>query len=424
MPNKTTPERKFSLMLSAAKVVVEVVLVVALGSVPGAWAARKYSSLYTFTTGGGSGNQPDGALVFDPAGNLYGTTAFGGAYAYGTVFELSRNGRGGWKERVLHSFKNDGADGINPYAGVIFDMAGNLYGTTYAGGNHNGCTMGCGTVFKLTPNGDGSWSEKILHSFGDDGKDGELAFAGLIFDSAGNLYGTTQFGGSYGHGAVFRLRPNPDGRWAESVIHSFYHDAKDGSNPAAALIFDPAGNLYGTTTDGGPNKYGTVFRLAQNENGSWTESVLYSFSGGKDGNGPWGGVIFDAAGNLYGTTLGGGNCCGVVFELTPDSNGGWTENVIHSFYRNVTDGSSPFATLTLDAEGNVYGTTYTGAKSWGAVFELTHSAQGGWRETLLHSFLDHPGANPFCGLIFDGHGRLYGTSAGANLPGSVFEITP
>ncbi len=259
-------------------------------------------------------------MIIDAAGNLYGTTEYGGDYSCGgpgcgTVFELMPTEGGGWTEKKLHNFGN-GTDGVFPLADLNLDVAGNLYGTTYGGGGL--CSYGCGTVFELTPNGNGNWTEKVLHSFNDNGTDGDLPYAGLIFDAAGNLYGTTVAGGSSYAGTVFELTPHGNGNWTEKVLHSFSNVGTDGASPFAGLIFDAAGNLYGTTTYGG-NHPGTVFELTPTGGGDWTEKVLHSFSNvGTDGAYPYGGLIFDAAGNLYGTTyLGGTYNYGTVFEVTP-----------------------------------------------------------------------------------------------------------
>ncbi len=307
----------------------------------------------------------NGALISDAAGNLYGTTEYGGTYGCGVAFELTPESGGSWTEKVLHSF-GDSTDGISPsQAGLIFDAAGNLYGTT---------SNKQGTVFELTPTKDGGWTEKILHSF--NGTDGGFPFAGLTIDAAGNLYGTTYEGGTYNSGTVFELTPTKGGGWTEKVLHSFGNGA-DGAFPRAGLIFDSAGNLYGTTSQGGAynscmptiprnniSTCGTVFELTPKAGGRWTERVLYSFNhNGTDGYDPLAGLIFDAAGNLYGTTSMGGSengrgCflgCGTVFELTPTKGGGWTEKVVHNF--DGTDGVSPSAGLIIDAAGNLYGTT-------------------------------------------------------------------
>ncbi len=230
-----------------------------------------------------------------------------------------------WKEKVLHSFcsQPNCADGDYPTAGLIFDAAGNLYGTTYAGGAYG--AYGPGTVFELTPAAGGGWTEKVLHSFDNDCTDGASPYASLIFDAAGNLYGTTSrrrllpaCDAGEGCGTVFELTPTAGGGWTEKVLHSF-GNGTDGANPDCDLIFDAAGNLYGTTIYGGTYSYGTVFELTPAGGGNWTEKVLHNFNrNGTDGICPYAGLIFDAAGNLYGTTsLGGTFGVGTVFELTP-----------------------------------------------------------------------------------------------------------
>ncbi len=251
---------------------------------------------------------------------------------------------------MLYSFAG-GQDGAYPFSGVIFDQAGNLYSTTFSGG-----TAGEGTVFELTPNQDGSWTESVLHSFS--GGDGSNSVSSVILDTAGSLYGTTTSGGAADDGTVFKLTPNGDGSWTESVLHSF-KGGTDGIYPTAhgSLIFDAAGNLYGATADGGQGSCGvwapgcgTIFELTPNSDGSWTENVLYRFSG-KDGANPDPTLIFDNSGNLYGTTEWGGkvSCtnhyagCGVVFELTPNANGSWKESVLHRF--NGKDAGLPEAEL-------------------------------------------------------------------------------
>ena len=316
-----------------------------------------------------------------------------------------------------------------PIGNLIFDTAGNLYGTTGGGGSAK-CDHGCGTVWTLARNPKGTWTVSILHAF--DGADGALPYAGVIFDAAGNLYGTTLYGGAFstrtcpdGCGVVFKLAPNPDGTWTESVLHSFTGGA-DGEEPSAGVIFDTAGNLYGTTGGGGAHSYGVVFKLAPSSDGTWTESVLYSFTGGADGGQPQAGVIFDAAGNLYGTTFydGAYGYYGVVFKLTPSPDGTWTESVLHSFTGGA-DGCFPLAGLIFDAAGNLYGTTYQGgADGYGVVFKLKPSSSG-WSETVLHTFIGF-GRDPAGGVIFDPGGNLYGTAGNGNHAfdfGLVFEIT-
>jgi uncharacterized repeat protein (TIGR03803 family) len=408
-----------------------------LAMAPGAGAQTKFKTLYKFT-GGQDGGVPVAGLIFDQAGNLYGTTLEGGVSnscvgGCGVVFKLAPNADGSWSETVIGDF----GGGEQTAAGVIFDQAGNLYGTTQGGG-----PAGAGTVFKLTPT-----SYATLYSFClfKNCNDGSLPLAGLIFDQAGNLYGTTAEGGSTSCGprcgVVFQLSPSANGIWTEKVLRRF--NGGDGANPQASLIFDAAGNLYGTTSKGGANGAGTVFRLIPTATGNWNEQVLHHFTGGKDGGQPMAGLVFDQAGSLYGTTMQGGvlsGCngsgCGVVFKLAQNSKQVWVEQVLHRFTGG--DGAQPFAGVILDQAGNLYGTTFSGGElkacvvsgqpsGCGVVFKLAANSKGGWNETVLHYFSDHPnGSHPAAGLIFDVAGNLYGTTAG-NLPtnhGSVFEITP
>jgi uncharacterized repeat protein (TIGR03803 family) len=305
--------------------------------------------LHSFDPNGSDGFQPTAGLIADQNGNLYGTTQYGGGQGYcgspgcGTVFELTPPATPGgtWTETVLHSFAGYPNDGGVPTARLIVDKKRNLYGTTYIGGPGCSDVHGCGTVFKLTPptKGGGTWTETVLYSFLG-GNDGAFPYyAGLIADKKGNLYGTTEEGGNgceiYGCGTVFELTPpaKAGGPWTENVLFSFgssYRGFLDGGYPLASLIADKKGNLYGTTSEGGSgigcNGYctGTVFELSPPAvaGGAWTETVLYSFTGGSDGAGPHAALIADKKGNLYGTTAGGGvesdTCggCGTVFELT------------------------------------------------------------------------------------------------------------
>jgi uncharacterized repeat protein (TIGR03803 family) len=410
--------------LGAAVVVVAVFLSTVV--VPILWAASKYKTLYKFK-GGNDGSSSTSALIFDMAGNLYGTTNLGGNGGAGTVFKMTPSGNGRWTESVLYPFKKDGTDGADPVGGLTFDGAGNLYGTTAEGGMDN-----VGTVFGLTPNGDGSWTETVLHSFKGDGMDGYSPLATLVLDSAGNLYGTTVFGGAHGAGAVFEVTRNADGSWTENVLHSFTYT--DGAYPFAVVIFDANGNLYSTTQQGGAYGDGTVFKLTPNGGAGWTETVLHSFDLA-DGAGPDAGLVFDSAGNLYGTTEGGGNLnqcvnygggCGVVFQLRPHADGSWKEKVLHKFTQNGT-ARLPIAGVIFDAAGNLYGTTYYGGSDndYGTLFKLTPAIKGLWKETVLHSFRNRPGAHPSSGLTSDGQ-ALYGTTTGdgATTFGSVFEIVP
>ena len=423
MPNKT-----------AVSLIVALTAFLGFLTAP-AFAASKEKILYSFCSVNlcADGEGPDAGLIFDTNGNLYGTAYAGGTYDDGIVFELVPN-KDQWSEEVLHVFGTNNNDGAWPTAGLILDKDGNLYGTTWDGGAYGNA----GLVFELVPN-HGKWTEKLLHSFNQNGKDGFYPYAGLIPDTARNLYGTTYFGGAYSCGTyscgtVFELIPN-HGKWTEKLLHSF--NGNDGANPEAALMMDPAGNLYGTTQQGGTYGKGTVFELIPNH-GKWTEKVLHSFNG-KDGAGPAASLIRDAAGNLYGTTWEGGApgsaCfgygCGTVVELL--LNGGeWTEKVLHSFKQDGS-GYSLADSLTLDTDGNLYGTTYYGgadetgcaAYGCGTVFELIRN-NGKWTEKVLHSFNETDGGRPWAGVIFDSAGNLYGTTVagGAMDAGTVFEITP
>jgi uncharacterized repeat protein (TIGR03803 family) len=389
-------------------------------------AASSYKQIYAFG-GHNGGSSPLSGLVFDTAGNLYGTTSSGGAQLQGVVFKLTNSG-GAWTESLLHTFTG-GTDGGYPVGSLIFDGAGNLYGTAVKGGN---ATCDCGVVFKLTPQSGGSWTYSVLYTFS--GSDGSQPEAGVILDSAGNLYGTTIYGGgaSCSCGVVFKLTPQSGGSWTESLLYTFT-DAADGGYPGSGqLVFDHAGNLYGTASGGGSGDNGVVFELTPSSGASWTQTVLHTFAG-SDGSLPYASVIFDGSGNLYGTTVFGGDLsdclgggCGVVFELTPDSGGGWTESVLHEFLGSPA--LQPFANLVFDVAGNLYSTATGGVTDGGAVFKLTPQSGGTWAYSVLHAFTAKPGENPYSNLILDHAGNLYGTSyqcgVGYKCAGLAFEITP
>jgi uncharacterized repeat protein (TIGR03803 family) len=398
--------------------------------VTSSWASEKV--LHNFGSSHTDGQSPVAGVVFDSAGNMYGTTMAGGSKNMGTVFETSPTGSGGWTTALLYSFGQSGSDGQNPEAGLIFDASGNLYGTTYAGGSAGG-----GTVFELSPNGSGGWTEKVLHNFGISQSDGQNAQACLVFDSAGNLYGTTVNGGTQSEGTVFELLPNGSGGYTEKVLHNFFLTTNDGENPEAGLVFDSAGNLYGTTFSGGSAGHGTVFELVSNGTGGFTEKVLHNFfvnGDDDDGSNPQAGVIFDTAGNIYGTTKGGGSeffGAGAVYELTPSGLGTYSERVLHTFAISGSDGKNPLGSLILDSSGNLWGTADKGGTAdGGIVFKMTPNGSGGWTESIVHSFQvegdSSDGANPQAGLVADSAGNLYGTTnkGGTQSDGAVFEVTP
>jgi uncharacterized repeat protein (TIGR03803 family) len=385
---------------------------IALTLTSAAWAQTE-RVIYNFT-GGSDGAGPDGGVIIDAKGNLYGTTEGGGANFDGTVFELTPNSDGTWTEKVLHTFFFNGTDGAFPYSGLTFDSNGNLYGTTFQGG-----TAGEGTIFKLSPGSNGTWNEQILYNFSGCFC---VTWGNLAVDSSGNLYGTIYGGGAYGFGTVFELSPGSSGAWTETILHSF-SGGKDGSGPLGEkLALDAAGNLYGLATGGGAHDYGLVFELVRGSTGNWTEKILHAFTGGADGSGPVGGVIFDASGNLY------GGSSYSTFELTPGSNGDWTEKQIHNF-TGGSDGAYPESALVFDKAGNLYGTTYSGGIHRGTVFELTPGANGTWTEEILHKFSPIGGDGVFPAypaLAMDGNGNLYGTtqSGGVSNYGVVFAVKP
>ncbi len=310
--------------------------------------------LHNFT-GGADGANPEGELVEDKSGHFYGTTTAGGAAGAGTVFKLT-----GKKETVLYSFAG-GADGAVPVAGLTMDASGNLYGTTSQGGAN-----GNGTVFELAApkTKGGSWTESILYSFGT-GTDGSAPIGGVSFDASGNLYGTNSAGGSYGYGTVFQLVPGTP--WTENILHEF-QNADDGSVPYAGLVSDSAGNFYGAATQGGANGGGTVFELTPSD-GAWTFTVLYSEPGWGI-SGTFRNLVLDASGNIYATThCDGADNAGTVYELSP-SGGTWTYNLLYSFTGGA-DGQYSVSNLVL-SEGKLYGTTlFGGANGNGVVYEVT-----------------------------------------------------
>ena len=315
---------------------------------------------------------------------------------------------------TLHNFGGPG-DGNIPMAGVIFDSHGNLYGTTLEGGS--GCVLpGCGVVFELMPNADGSWRESILHNFR--GSDGANPYAPVAFDRLGNLYGTAGTGGASGYGVVFELSPVFNGTWRYSVLHSFSGGA-DGSLPDAGIAIANPDQLYGTTYLGGEFNNGLVFGLTRTSALGWHELVVYPFTGGNDGGGPIGPLTLDANGNIYGTTFNGGtHGAGVVFKLSPNHlTRGWTETVLYSFqgtpYGTSADGANPNGGVIFDANGNLYGTTQFGGEGQGGgcgcgtAFELTPNSNGTWSESVIYSFGAGDGADPNGPLIFDQRGNLY-----------------
>ncbi len=379
--------------------------------------AQTWTVLHTFSGPEGAG--PEAGLTMDSAGDLYGTAWGGGNTGgacfntgCGTVFKMTRHGSS-WT--VVPLYKFSGPDGSNPMARVIIAPDGTLYGTTYYGG-----ASGFGVVFRLQPPAAACksvlcpWTETVVHSFtgGIDGSNPSLG--DLTVDRAGNVYGTTFTGGNtagncglstWGCGVVFELSPSSGG-WTENVLHTFQWN--DGAFPYAGVIFDSSGNIYGTAESGGTQDSGVVYELTPSGS-SWTETVLHNFSFlGDDGEQAYGGLIADSAGNMYGvTSVGGQNTGGAAYELSP-SGGGWTFNVLYGL--DAYQGS--LAKLALDSSGNLYGTIFIGAPE---VFRLTPS-DGEWN---LTGFNGSAGDEPYCNMILDSAGNLYGAAGNV-----VFEITP
>ncbi len=373
--------------------------------------AQTLTVLHTFS--GPDGLYPYSGVTLDRAGNLYGTTYAGGASQDGTVYQLKRVGSS-YIRNQLHAFTG-GADGEQPWGGVIFGPDGALYGTT-----NGGPFQGGGTVFSLRPPVTicrsvlCPWTETVLYGVGQFGGI-EPAYGQIAFDSAGNIYGTTAFGGAEGYGDVYELSRAGNG-WTGTQLYSF--GDPDAQFPGHNVVLDSAGNLYGTTDEGGSDAEGTVFQLVRSGSG-WSENILANLGLGVGGYGATG-LIMDAAGNLYGGTLGAENTAASVFELSRSGNG-WQLTVLHSF----ASGLACWGSLVMDSNGNLYGTTYSlGAHGLGNIFKLSPSGNG-WTYTDLYDFSNNgDGENPTGDLSIDANGNLYGTNLGENGNGVVWKLTP
>lgn len=380
------------------------------------------------------GNYPAASLTFDRSGNLYGTTIQGGTAGDGIVFELTPT-NGGWTEQILYNFCQQAncLDGSTPYSKLAIDSKGRLYGTTYSGGVYGG-----GVAFRLTKTQNGTWTETVIHSFGN-GTDGAFPLAGMTFDKSGNLYGTTSSGGTSGSscfggcGTVFQLTPAGNGTWSENVLYNFCSQPScaDGNAPSAGVTLDQAGNIYGTTEYGGVLGIdGVVYEVSPSGTGTWTAQVLHSFAGGLDGDTPHAGVVLHG-GNLYGTTEFGGKNGnnGTIYEVKHLQDGQWSEHVLYSFCAqfSCSDGSSPLAEVAFDKSGNLYTAVFAGGSlQWGVVFKLAIS-NGHGTGTVVYNFTGSTdGFNPHAGLVLDANSNLYGVTfqGGTGGYGTVFEITP
>jgi uncharacterized repeat protein (TIGR03803 family) len=381
-------------------------------------AAQTENTLYTFT-GGPDGSWPKAGVVFGPDGNLYGATQYGGAYTFGTVYKVTHSG-GTWTETVIYDF-TDVNDGAGPIGSVAFDAAGNIYGTT-AFGNRNG------TVFELTHAPDGTWLASQLYSF-TGGNDGQEPLTGVVIDKAGNLYGTATLGGTSGNGVLYELSPNGDGTWTQKVIYAFGSVPGGLIVPTSALLIDASGNLYGAAET--ESTAGSIYELSPNSDGSWTEQILYSFTGKGDGGEPEV-LTFDGPNTLFGGAGGGGKTsttclpfgCGTIFRLTRSTGGSWHFNLLYQF--DGTTGSDPNG-IAADPSGNLFGTALNGGPSSGVAFELKRNSTGqGWTYSSLYDFgADGGGIEPMGLVVKQDH--VFGTSLSTTtcyLCGTVWEITP
>jgi uncharacterized repeat protein (TIGR03803 family) len=388
---------------------------------------RPGSTAVVYSFGGGpDGEYPSTDLVLDNAGVLYGTSVLGGQFGSGTVFQLTPSGDG-WTHTVLYSFTS-GADGAQPYGGVTLDPQGNLYGSAVAGGSSVGSCAdgGCGVVYKLTPSSDG-WTQTVIHAF-TGGKDGSGPGGALTIDKHGNLFGMAPTGGAFGLGVIYQLRPDHSGNYVFRVIHAFT-GGRDGERASAGrLLLDDAGNLYGVSTVGGAHEKGTAFELTRAPGEKWKFTTLYAFKGQPDAGFPYGGLIFDASGNLYGTTYyDGANNLGSVYQLARNPAGGWKERVLYSF-AGGHDGSNSISTLVLDQAGNLLGTTSEGGTSGlGTIFKLTHGS-GTWTESVEYAFSGSPdGAYAYNGMVADAAGNFYGATVRGGTDdgdGTIYTFTP
>ena len=409
------PKPQWSIFANALAVAATVLSIAST-----AFAAPKYKVLHAFGAGK-DGTILWGSLTLDGKGNVYGTTAGGGAHGYGTVFELMPKPNGNWEESILYSFHDPykSNDGGTPSASLIFDGAGNLYGTTPVGGG----SYTDGTVFELSP-GSHSWTETVIHRFGRNDK-ANGPWGGVIMDGSGNLYGVG--------GCAFELLPEASGRWKERILHCFPAFNGDGWGGLDRPTMDAAGNLYATTEHGGTSKLcgggcGTVYELQHTSSGS-KEHILHAFgTGGDDMAFPGvGALALDSAGRLYGTASGGTYAQGAVYRLSRGAGGGWKIAILHSFSGGA-GGANPGAGVVMDKTGNLYGTTIDGGTGCdcGVVYKLAPQANGKWKYTVLHTFIGSDGAQPDANLILDDKGNLYGTTAvgGTAGAGVAFELAP
>jgi len=404
--------------LPRLRIFTPLLLLVTAILVPDAQCAPRYRVLHAFT-GGSDGGTLLGSLLLDIHSNVYGTTYYGGANDGGTAFELIPNAVGEWKLANLYNFCSEYEcwDGNASFAGVILGDTASLYGTTALGG-----TDEYGTIFRLTPRGDGTWSETVLHSFTKD-DDGGSPRTSLAIDPSGNLYGAGETWG-------FELSTGASG-WTLKGLHEFTGEGGDGGGALSAVIRDSLGNLYGVTEQGGDDQRcgggcGITYELSPEQDGKWKETILHTFDV-KPGDGafPTGTLFQDLSRNIYGTTK--GNNAGTVYRLSPEKSGQWRETILHRFTAGK-GGNDPGTGVVMGKSGELYGVTYAGGDPncyCGVVFKLA-AVKGKWQYSVLHRFVGSDGANPGASLIIDGKGNLYGTTelGGRGGYGVAFELTP
>jgi uncharacterized repeat protein (TIGR03803 family) len=376
--------------------------------------AQTFSVLHRFS--GSDGAYPYSGVTVD-RGNLYGTTSRGGTNQSGVTYQLKQAGSS-WLLAVLHNF-GSGSDGTVPYSQPVFAPSGVLFGTASIGGSSgNGAVYSSRPKLTVCVSVSCPWGESLAWTF--QGSDGSLpAYGELIFDQAGNAYGTTQYGGTSNNGTVYELTPQGQ-QWTETVLYSFGTGQNDGTWPMHNVVFDQAGNLYGTTYQGGTEGGGTVFELSPSGSG-WTEQIIANFPAG---SATQAGLIIDSAGNLYGATDGVGTSSAEVFELSHSGNS-WTLTPLYTFATNRFD-FGPVANLVMDHSGNLYGATYSlGSHNEGNIFKLSPSGNG-WTYTDLYDFTGgNDGSGPIGDLNIDTSGNLYGTTQnGGSGMGVVWELTP
>jgi uncharacterized repeat protein (TIGR03803 family) len=372
--------------------------------------------------GGSDGSGPwSNYFISDAKGNLYAATAAGGTYGAGTVFMLSPTG----KETILYEFKGQSnGDGTGPHGHLTFDAKGNIYGTTQGGG-----TNGTGTVYKLSPKTGGGWTEKVIYTFSATGADGTGPSAGMTIAADGTMYSTTPDGGAFGAGTVFSLKKTSTG-WKQTVIQNL-NGSSNGGYPYEGLMMDAAGNLYGAAPTGGASGQGVIYRLSRTKKG-WADKVLHSFTNANgDGSGLyWIDLISDTSGNIYGaTSFGGTNGTGMVWELVySETKKSYSERILYEFGASGSgDGNNPYGGLAMDSEGNLYGTTlYGGTSNIGTSYKLTKDGKT-WKETILHTFAGaNDGAQSTGNPYIDAKGRVWGMTetGGTSDLGVVYRITP